>query len=145
MLGAWLVVAEYIYFGLAVLAAICWLIGYRLHLNFGRDVLKKTNDPAILKAAAEFTRSYRSANFKSFTDAIAKLAGRGRRSIELRQAFKHTASAGVLGELSSHDTLHEGIPFGWREYEDRAVTLGLAVPYRMVTAWKHGVFDAVAS
>lgn len=76
---------EYIYLGLAVLAAICWLIGYRLHLNFGRDALEKSNnDPAVLKAAAEFARSYRSANFKSFTDAIAKLARRGRRSIELR-------------------------------------------------------------
>lgn len=87
---------EYIYLGLAVLAAICWLIGYRLHLNFGRDVLEKTDSSASLKDAAEFTRSYRSANFKSFTDAIAKLLGRGRRPLELGQAVQHGRSA-LLG------------------------------------------------
>lgn len=76
---------EYIYLTLVVLAAICWLIGYILHLDFGRDVLRETHNSESLKHAAEFTRSYRSANFNNIADAIAKLAGRGRRPPELRQ------------------------------------------------------------
>lgn len=79
---------EYIYFGMAIVGVI-WLIGYVIHLSFGRFVLKQTNNPASLKDAAEFTRSYRSANFKSITDAIAKLVGKGRRPLELRQAVQH--------------------------------------------------------
>jgi hypothetical protein len=84
----------YAYLGIAVLAAICWLVGYIIHLRFGRFVLRETKDPASLKHAAEFTRSYRTANFKSIADAIAKLPGRGRRSIEqLRQAVEHVGRA----------------------------------------------------
>jgi hypothetical protein len=89
----WLVVVEYIYLTLVVLAAVCWLIGYILHLDFGRDVLRETHDSASLKDAAEYTRSYRSANFKSLADAIAKLFGRGRRPPELGQAVEHHGSA----------------------------------------------------
>lgn len=97
-MGAWLVVAQYIYLAMAVAGAI-WLIGYIIHLSFGRFVLKETRDPASLKHAAEFTRSYRSANFKSIADVIAKLAGRGPRSLKLRQAVQHCGSA-----LGSHAT-----------------------------------------
>ena len=91
-MGAWLVVGEYIYLGMAILGAI-WLIGYIIHLRFGRYVLEKTEKSESLKHAAEFSRSYRSANFKSIADAIAKLAGRDRRSIELRQAVQHHGSS----------------------------------------------------
>jgi hypothetical protein len=57
--------------------AACWLIGYVVHLRFGRFVLRETKDPASLKHAAEFARSYRSANFRSVADAITKLGRRG--------------------------------------------------------------------
>ena len=90
--------AQYIYLAMAVAGAI-WLIGYIIHLSFGRFVLKETRDPASLKHAAEFTRSYRSANFKSIADVIVKLAGRGPRSLKLRQAVQHCGSA-----LGSHAT-----------------------------------------
>jgi hypothetical protein len=83
----------YIYLGIAGLTAVFWLIGYIVHLRFGRFVLEKTQDAKSLKEAAEFARGYRSANFKSVTDAITKLGGRGRRSIELRQAIQRNGSA----------------------------------------------------
>lgn len=84
---------QYIYFGIPVLiGAIFWLIGYRLHLNFGRDVLEKTNKAESLKDAAEFARSFRSANFKTIADAIARLFGR-RPPRELGQAVQHHRSA----------------------------------------------------
>jgi len=82
---------EYLYLTLIVLVAVCWLIGYILHLDFGRDVLRETRDAESLKHAAEYTRSYRSANFKSITDAIAKLFGKGRPPLELDQE-RHLAS-----------------------------------------------------
>ena len=82
------VVVIYAYFGIAILAAICWLIGYIIHLRFGRFVLKETKDAASLRHAAGFTRSYRSANFKSISDAIAKLGRKGRTPIELCQAVR---------------------------------------------------------
>jgi hypothetical protein len=85
----------YIYLGIAGLTAVFWLIGYIVHLRFGRFVLRETKDPASLKHAAEFARGYRSANFKSVADAITKLGGRGRRSIELRQAVEHRESASL--------------------------------------------------
>ena len=85
---------EYIYLGMAVLGAI-WLIGYIIHLRFGRYVLEKTQKSESLKHAAEFSRSYRSATFKSIADAIAKLAGRGRRSIELRLRGLHNSAIGL--------------------------------------------------
>ena len=68
----------YIYLGIAAVTAACWLIGYVIHLRFGRFVLRETKDPASLKHAAEFTRVYRSANLKSLADAIGKLNRRGR-------------------------------------------------------------------
>jgi hypothetical protein len=68
----------YIYLGVAGLAAACWLIGYIVHLRFGRFVLRETKDAASLKHAAEFARGYRSANFKSVADAITKLGRRER-------------------------------------------------------------------
>ena len=94
----WLVVVEYIYLTLVVLAAVCWVIGYILHLDFGRDVLRETGDAESLKHAAEYMRSYRSANFKSIADAIAKLFGRGPRSPELRQAVEHRESASLADQ-----------------------------------------------
>ncbi len=52
------------------------IVGYALHLRFGRFVLQETKDPAALKHAAEFTRGYRSGNTKFLADAIAKVSKR---------------------------------------------------------------------
>ena len=93
-LGACVVVV-YAYLGIAVLTAICWLVGYIVHLRFGRFVLRETKDAASLKHAAEFARGYRSANFKSVSDAATKLAQRGRRSIELAQGLQDRSGSGV--------------------------------------------------
>lgn len=82
----------YLYLGAAVLAGAFWLIGYIIHLRFGRFVLRETKDPASLKHAAEFARGYRSANFKSISDAIAKLGRKGRTPTELYQAVEHHGS-----------------------------------------------------
>ena len=88
-LGAWVVLAQYIYLGIPLLAGgIFWLVGYVIHLRFGRFVLEKTDKAESLKHAAEFSRSYRSANFKSIADAIAKLFGRGRPPLELGQVVE---------------------------------------------------------
>lgn len=86
-MGAWLVVG-YVYLGIAGLTAIFWLIGYIVHLRFGRFVLRETKDPASLKHAAEHARGYRSANITSASKAVAKLVGRSRRSMELCQAVE---------------------------------------------------------
>lgn len=83
----------YIYLGIAGLTAVFWLIGYIVHLRFGRFVLKETKDAASLKHAAEFARGYRSANFKSVSDAITKLGGRRRPPLELGQAVEHVSCA----------------------------------------------------
>ena len=85
----------YAYLGIAVLTAICWLVGYIVHLRFGRFVLRETKDAASLKHAAEFARGYRSANFMSVSDAATKLAQRGRRSIELAQGLQDRSGSGV--------------------------------------------------
>lgn len=87
--------AQYIYLVIPVIGAICWLIGYRVHVNFGRDVLRETKSAESLKHAAEFSRSYRSANFKSIADAIAKLFGKGRPPLELGQR-RHLARPGSV-------------------------------------------------
>lgn len=110
-----MLVVVYVYLGIAVLAAICWLIGYIIHLRFGRYVLEQTKDATSLKHAAEFTRSYRSANFKSITDAIGKLGRRGPRSIELgegseAQRLKHLSSAGVGDSTAEVDILGDRGP-----------------------------------
>src|SRR5260370_12905371 len=85
--GARAALAQYIYFGIPLLVGgIFWLIGYAIHLRFGRYVLEKTNKAESLKHAAEFSRSFRSANFKTIADAIPKLFGRGRPPGELRHA-----------------------------------------------------------
>ena len=97
----------YVYLGIAVLAAICWLIGYIIHLRFGRFVLEQTKDATSLKHAAEFTRSYRSANFKSITDAIGKLGRRGPRSIELAQGLQDRCGAGVDSATAAVDILRD--------------------------------------
>jgi hypothetical protein len=76
-LGRRLWCSVYVYLGALVILGVFWLVGYSLHLRFGRDVLKETKDATSLKHAAEFTRGYRSANFKLLTDAITKMSRRG--------------------------------------------------------------------